>query len=66
MIEIQNCNVKQELVSAIGNLRANKTSENIKVLKDTMEKYNLHVVDGKIVPNMSADFEKQINFTGEK
>ena len=24
------------------------------------------VVDGKIVSNMSADFEKQINFIGEK
>ena len=24
------------------------------------------VVDGKIVPNMSADFEKQINFIGDK
>ena len=24
------------------------------------------VVDGKIVPSMSADFEKQINFIGDK
>ena len=24
------------------------------------------VVDGKIVPSMSADFERQINFTGDK
>ena len=24
------------------------------------------VVDGKMVPSMSADFERQINFTGDK
>ena len=66
MIEIQNCNVKQELMSAIDNLRANKTLENIKVLKDTMEKYNLHVVDGKIVPKNKKEYSDYVTFWNQR
>lgn len=66
MIEIQNCNVKQELISAIDNLKANKTTENIKVLKDIMERYNLHIVDGKIVPKNKKEYSDYVTFWNQR
>ena len=36
------------------------------VYKSLDARAGFDIVDGKIVPNMSADFEKQINFIGEK
>ena len=36
------------------------------ILSACSSRAGFEVVDGKIVPRMSADFEKQINFIGDK